>query len=144
LHIGGRDPGYDIKALHDGVRVIVHGVVQDALDFRATHGVNIVPLFSGSGIRIKILEALSVGCPVVSTTLGAEGLSVQHDEHLLIADEATTFARSCIALLQDPQRATAIGLAGRSLVSTHYTWNSAIHSITEFIDSVGPNPATPT
>jgi glycosyltransferase involved in cell wall biosynthesis len=132
LHIGGRNPGYDVKALHDGTSIVVHDHVDDAIRFRVDHGINIVPLFSGSGVRIKILESFAASCPVVSTSRGAEGLSVVNGTHLLIEDDHRSFAMACVALLTDASRADALAAAGHQLVRDEFTWDAAITKIMAF------------
>jgi polysaccharide biosynthesis protein PslH len=83
--------------------------------------VMIVPVFSGGGMRIKILDAMAAGKAVVSTTIGAEGLDVRNGENILIADDVDAFAAAVRTLLDDPERARAIGEAGRSLVAKRYS-----------------------
>ncbi|RPI67346.1 MAG: glycosyltransferase, partial [Ignavibacteriae bacterium] len=141
LHIGGRAPSYDVSALHNGSSVIVHGPVENATEFRRAHGINIVPLFSGSGVRIKILEAFAAQCPIVSTTLGAEGLPVTHDHHLMIADDVQPFAQACIDVMHDGAHALRLGRAGRELVAASFSWQTAVASMVDF---VGSNPVAPT
>lgn len=132
LHIGGRNPNYDIKGLHDGRHIMVHDRVEDASQFRIEHGINIVPLFSGSGVRIKILEALAAACPVVSTSRGAEGLPVVNGEHVIIEDDHQRFAAACVMLLKNTDRANALGHAGYELVRTSFTWEAAIKKMVAF------------
>ncbi len=86
-------------------------------------GVFIVPLRSGSGVRVKILNALAMGLPVVSTSLGAEGMDVRSGEHLLIADGAAEFARAVVTVLREPELADRLGRSGRELVCKKYSWN---------------------
>jgi glycosyltransferase involved in cell wall biosynthesis len=84
--------------------------------------VAIVPLRSGGGTRLKILEAMAAGAPVVSTTVGAEGLDVNDGRDILIADEPQAFAAAVLRLLSDlPQRRT-LQEAARRLVETRYDW----------------------
>jgi len=83
----------------------------------------VVPLLSGGGTRLKILEAMSMQLPVVSTTIGAEGLGCQPGEHLLIADSHQEFAHSVISLLRDPQQRRLLGDNARAWVCTSMDWN---------------------
>jgi glycosyltransferase involved in cell wall biosynthesis len=83
---------------------------------------SIVPLRVGSGTRLKIYEALAMGQPVVSTTIGAEGLDLTPGVHFLQADTPDSFAAAVISLLRDPARRAALGHAGRHLVATRYAW----------------------
>jgi glycosyltransferase involved in cell wall biosynthesis len=83
----------------------------------------IVPLRCGTGTRIKILEALAYGMPVVTTSKGAEGLAVEHGQHLLIADEPDDFARAIVQLMRDDGFAMELGARGRTLIEARYTWD---------------------
>ncbi len=81
----------------------------------------LVPIRSGGGTRVKILEAFALGRPVVSTTIGAEGLAVEHNRHLLIADEPDAFARACITLLNDREMAERLCTEASSWVQKHHS-----------------------
>jgi polysaccharide biosynthesis protein PslH len=83
----------------------------------------VVPLRIGGGTRLKIFEALAMGKPVVSTTIGAEGLPVVSGEHLLLADGPAPFAEAVIALLRDADRRRRLGEAGRRLVEERFSWS---------------------
>lgn len=92
----------------------------------ATHldvsSVFICPLFFGSGTRLKLLEAFSAGIPVVSTTIGAEGLNAQHGEHLLLADDALGFVRSITELIEDSSVANRLRTQARQFVVQKFDW----------------------
>lgn len=129
LHIAGRNPGSEILQLHNGHSIIVHGEIESASEFRAQHAISIVPLFSGSGIRIKILEALAAKQAVVSTSIGAEGLNVEHGQHLTIADTAEEFANACLWLLDHSDQAQIMGNRGAELIASNYSWESSIRAL---------------
>jgi polysaccharide biosynthesis protein PslH len=82
----------------------------------------IAPILSGTGTRIKLLEAMAHGMPVVSTTKGAEGLPVEHGKHLLLADDPADFASAVCELLNDERLACRLGSAGRRLIEERFTW----------------------
>jgi len=86
--------------------------------------VAVAPVRFGTGMRGKVLEALAMGRPVVTTTLGAAGLDARHGEHLLIANDATSFAAAVTRLLEDDGFARALGSAGRRLVETRFDWDA--------------------
>jgi glycosyltransferase involved in cell wall biosynthesis len=90
FHIAGRNMPSEIFALNDE-KIIVHGEVESAHEFMNSHGIMLVPLLSGSGVRIKIIEGLSQGNCILSTSIGAEGLFSSGDEHILIADNKKAF-----------------------------------------------------
>ncbi len=105
-------------------RVRLTGEVEDALPEIAASRVAIAPILSGSGTRLKILEAWMAGTPVVSTVLGAEGLSYQDGEHLIAVDGAARFGAAIGRLLGDPELAARIGQAGRSHCKRRFTWEA--------------------
>jgi len=84
----------------------------------------VAPIFSGSGTRLKILEYLAAGRPVVATPKAAEGLAVEHGRHLLLAD-GTAFAEALVRLARDRGYAEALAQAGRELVATRYSWDAS-------------------
>ena len=106
-------------------RIEVQGEVDDAVREIARAKVAVVPLLAGSGTRLKILEAWAAGVPVVSTTIGAEGLPAHDGEHLLLADGATAFAGAVSRLLACKESRARVGSAGRLLMEREFTWESA-------------------
>lgn len=106
-------------------RITVRGAVDDAVGELARARVAVVPVLAGSGTRLKILEAWAAGLPVVSTTVGAEGLSARHGEHLLVADGAAAFAEAVTRLLASPALRASLGNAGRLLLEKEFTWETA-------------------
>jgi glycosyltransferase involved in cell wall biosynthesis len=103
--------------------VEVAGYVADPEPYLAETAAFVVPLHAGGGMRVKILEAWRWGLPVVSTTIGAEGIHYENGRDLLIADSPTAFAEAVIRLLCEPKLADNIGRAGRQTVETHYDWH---------------------
>jgi glycosyltransferase involved in cell wall biosynthesis len=106
-------------------RIEVKGEVDDAIGELARAKVAVVPLLAGSGTRLKILEAWAAGVPVVSTSLGAEGLPVRDGEHLLLADGAAAFADAVSRLLACTELRERLGSAGRLLMEKEFTWETA-------------------
>jgi glycosyltransferase involved in cell wall biosynthesis len=101
------------------------GYVEDAVAALAQSQVAVVPVLAGSGTRIKILEAWAARTPVVSTTIGAEGLEGRDREHLLLADDPESFTAAVSELLALPDDRARIGAAGRRLYEEQYTWQAA-------------------
>ncbi len=124
LVIVGRSPTPAVRALARQHRVDVTGRVDDVRPHMHSAAVYIVPLRIGGGTRLKIFEAMAMGKAVVSTTVGAEGLPVVHGEHLLLADEPSTFARNVIRLLRDVDRRRRFEHAARALVVGRYDWSA--------------------
>ena len=106
-------------------RIELLGPVDDAVLELARARVAIVPLLAGSGTRIKIIEAWAAGTPVVSTTIGAEGLSARGGEHLLLADRPKDFAAAVSRLLSDAALRDRIGRTGRYLFDCEFNWQAA-------------------
>ena len=119
----GRNPSERLRAAAARVGgVTVTGTVNDVRPSVAEGSVYVVPLRAGGGTRLKIFEALAMARPVVSTTVGAEGLGIGHGRHYTCADDPRAFADAVVGLLRDPQRRAALGAAGRHLVETCYSW----------------------
>lgn len=129
LRLIGKNPHAVAPVLRDLPRVDVTGQVQDAVTELARCCIAIVPLLSGSGTRLKILEAWAAARAVVSTPIGAEGLSSKSGSNLIIADTPATFVESVCQLLGSELRRRQIGLAGRQTYEQEYTWESAWPSL---------------
>jgi sugar transferase (PEP-CTERM/EpsH1 system associated) len=123
LAVVGRKPSRRLIALSAGLPEIQFtGWVEDVRPYVMKRAVYIVPLRIGGGTRLKIFEAMSMGKPVVSTSIGAEGLPVRNGEHLLLADDPAKFADLTVRLLWDAARRRQIGMAARHLVEENYSW----------------------
>jgi glycosyltransferase involved in cell wall biosynthesis len=103
--------------------IIVTGFVEDVRPYVWRAGVYVVPLRMGSGTRLKILEALAMNMPVVTTSIGTEGIRVEHNMSALIADTPSAFAASVIRLLRDAALRSSLAAAGKTLVHREYDWN---------------------
>ena len=119
----GRNPTSRLREIAERVGgVTVTGTVDDVRPSIAEAAVYVVPLRAGGGTRLKIFEALAMGRPVVSTTVGAEGLGIGPGRHYVCADDPGDFAGAVVALLRDPDRRRQLGDAGRRLVESCYSW----------------------
>jgi len=116
---GGPELLAELRA--DEPRIVAHGRVPDVATHLAAARAVVVPLRAGGGTRIKVLEALAHGRPVVATTLGAEGLDLTGGTHLLLADTAPGLASQLESLLTDPDLAARLAAAGRTRVAEAYT-----------------------
>jgi polysaccharide biosynthesis protein PslH len=121
----GMNPEFVREFTSGDPRIDVRGSVVDAVTELARARIAVVPLLSGSGTRLKILEAWAAGLPVVSTTIGAEGLGARDGEHLLIGDSAAAFAGAVSRLLTCNQLRATLGEAGRLLLEKEFTWEKA-------------------
>ena len=124
--IVGRNPSDAVLRLSQrNADVEVTGRVEDIRPYLAKASVYVVPLRIGGGTRIKIFEAMAANRAVVSTTIGAEGLPLKHDENVILADGAAAFAESVVRLLEDASARKKLANAGHTLVKENYTWDVA-------------------
>jgi glycosyltransferase involved in cell wall biosynthesis len=135
LLIVGRDPPPRVRELAaSGVEVT--GEVPDVAPYFARATVAVVPLRSGGGSRLKVLEALAAGRAVVSTSVGAEGLELEHGVHLLLEDEPGAFAAATLRLLDDAELRARLAAAGHRRVEEHYDWRVLGERLEELLRSV--------
>lgn len=104
--------------------LVFTGVVQDVVQYLVTSDVAIAPLLRGSGSRLKVLEYLSCGLPVVSTSMGVEGLNVENGSNVLIEDDLDEFHTKVIELLRDENLRASLGRSSRELVVRDYDWGA--------------------
>lgn len=121
LEIVGRNPPAPVRQLA-GPGISVTGRVPDLATHFAAAAVVVAPLLSGSGTKLKVLEAMAAGRPVVATAVGAEGIDARAGEHLRVADSPAAFADAVVDLLTDPSEAARIGRNGRELAARRYSW----------------------
>jgi polysaccharide biosynthesis protein PslH len=112
-------------------RIDLRGPVDDAIEALARAKVAVVPILSGSGTRVKILEAWAAATAVVSTPLGAEGLAGRDGEHLLVAESAGDFAAAVSRLLGSTEECARLASAGRHLYERGYTWEAGWEKLRE-------------
>lgn len=129
----GRNPPPKIVELGNVDGVTVTGTVDDVRPYIKQANVFIVPLRIGGGSRLKILEALAMKKPVVSTSVGAEGLDVTDGRELLLADRPEQFAKQIDVLLSDRAKARRLGEAGRTLVERRYGWDALSIKLENFM-----------
>lgn len=121
LQIVGSTNGVALDTWPTDESVTFTGLLRDVRPTVAQSWVSVVPLRLGAGTRLKIIESMALGTPVISTRKGAEGLDVTHGENILIADDPRLFARAVVALLQDPALRTRLSHGGRKLVAEKYS-----------------------
>lgn len=123
----GRNPPDHIRALtNSDPSIEVTGTVPDVRPYLARASIMVLPLRVGGGTRIKVFEAMAAGLAVVSTHVGAEGLPVKHDEHIMFADSATDFSDRVCELFENRQKLRDIANNSVQLVRAKFSWNAAV------------------
>jgi len=123
--IGGRNASHSTINSLKGTNVIFEGEINDAVDFTSSMTVMVAPLFAGSGMRIKIIEAMSTGVPVVASTVAAKGIAVTDNKDILLADNKEAFATAVCRMLKDSREHDRIAANAQSLLKERYD-NSSI------------------
>ncbi len=118
--VGGSNPPSGFEKRLSGEGVTFSGRVPDAQAFFASGAAMVVPLLSGGGMRVKILEAMALGVPIVSTRLGATGIAARDGVEIRLADEPDAMAAACVEVLSDPKGALRLGRAGRDCVLARF------------------------
>ncbi len=134
LVIAGRRPAPEIQRLAErdsGIRVT--GTVDDIRPYLWDSAVSIVPLRIAGGTRLKIYEAMAAKIPVVSTSIGAEGLDIRNGEDIEIADTPADFAERCLALLDDPAARKRMADVAFSIVASRYSWEIVSRKFEELL-----------
>jgi glycosyltransferase involved in cell wall biosynthesis len=123
--VGSRPPDRLLALNNAGMGINVTGYVQDPTPYLERTGVMVVPLLAGGGMRVKILNALAQGLPIVSTSLGCESIAVTHGQDIMIADNPRDFAEAVLQVLDDPEFAVQLGHNGRRLAEQQYDYRQA-------------------
>jgi len=134
LRITGRTTGVDLRGVEDCPGIELTGYVADIRDVLYKSAACIVPLRHGGGSRLKILEAMAAGVPVVSTSKGAEGMGHVAGEHLLVADGPRDFASAVERVLTDPGLAARLAASARKLVEERYGWKKIGESFADVVE----------
>lgn len=135
LYLAGRNmPKWLLKKKKKNVEIV--GEVPDAHEFVNQHNVAIVPLFSGSGMRIKIIESMALGKTVITTLVGAEGIQYTEFDNIIIADNVPKMVENICRLYKHPEEAEAIGLNARRLVEDLYDNKKIISRLEIFYDEI--------
>jgi glycosyltransferase involved in cell wall biosynthesis len=139
--IVGRKPSAEVlKLAEQDAGITVTGTVPDVRPYLWASGVSVVPLRIGGGTRLKIYEAMAAKSPLVSTSVGAEGLAYSNGETIRIADSPQDFAAQCLDLLASPQGAARMVQAAWQMVEARFTWDKVAEKFEEFLEKA-PRPA---
>jgi len=144
LSVVGRRPSRKLLALaKNNPAVRVTGAVDDIRPYVHEAAVYVVPLRIGGGTRIKIFEAMAMGSGVVSTSVGAEGLPVKHEENILLADSPEDFAARTVALITQSAERERLGRAARILVESRYGWPEVTDVLERALMQVAESRSSP-
>ncbi len=138
LTLLGKDPAPELRAIaaDSTSGVVVTGLVDDTRPYLHKATVFVCPLRSGSGTRFKLMEALACGLPVVTTSVGCEGLDPVDGEHMLLADTPQAFAQAVLRLIDDPERATQLAVQGRQWVVENHAWDHSAALVAEVYEKL--------
>ncbi|MBN8591904.1 MAG: glycosyltransferase [Anaerolineae bacterium] len=139
--IGARPPESIIERAKADPSLTVTGYVDDPLPYLQDASMMIVPLKAGGGMRVKILNALAQGIPMVTTTVGCEGIAVTPDKDILIADEPAAFAEASLRLLTDADLNQRISQNGRDMVMQRYDYREAVKPLDDVYAEIVAKPA---
>lgn len=135
LYIVGQDPPRKVQLLANA-NIVVTGFVPNIRDYYLKSAVAVSPIRFGAGTLNKILEPLALGVPVVSTSIGFEGLQLRDQEHILVADEPEKFAQAVVKILMNHELRRKLSENGKQVVQNLYGWNTVVHQLESVYESV--------
>lgn len=138
LTIIGKNPPEDFiaSAAQDPHHIQVTGYVEDLKPYFEASAIMVVPVRAGGGMRVRILEAFARGMPLVTTTVGLEGIAAVDGQEVIVRDDAETYARAVVELLNDPSTQAQLALAGRLLAEARYDWQVALKAMDRVFSGV--------
>jgi glycosyltransferase involved in cell wall biosynthesis len=139
LHVAGRNTPPSLFQ-QEWPNVIIHGEVENGIEFMAQYMAMVVPLFSGSGMRVKILEGMALGKVIITTSMGKEGIHAEDGKHLLEGNTADEFVEKIAQLVLNKVDKAAIGKAARTFVEQHYDHGVNALKLLEKYKSLKNNP----
>lgn len=125
FHVVGKNPDARLKSCADATNgIVLRGYVEDLEDEFRSARVCVAPLLFGSGMKVKVLNAMARGLPIVTTSIGAEGIDVVHEQHLMCVDDSDTMAQYILKLLDNEAAWFRLSTESRDLISQKYTWRA--------------------
>ena len=135
FYIVGRNPSPEVVSLAERPGVTVTGAVPDTRGWVAGATVYVVPMRMGGGVRLKVLQAMSMGCAIVSTPMGAEGIFLRPNKDLMLARTPIDFALNILALLHNRSQRLELGTSARERALDRYTWDKLLPTLDEVYPS---------
>jgi polysaccharide biosynthesis protein PslH len=139
LFVVGNRPHARLDKLRQRDDIEITGYVQDVLPFLQSAMVYVAPLRMGSGTRLKLLQAMAVGCAIVATSVGAQGLDVTSGREMMLADTSESFAQATVSLLRDADLRVKMGEAARKVVCDKYDWSVIVPKLLAVYKDIGAN-----
>lgn len=136
LTIVGNNPPPAVRALESDERITVTGFVPDTRPYLGSASVALAPLLVAAGTQFKVLEALAMGLPTVTTPRCCRALGLQDGTHLLVGEGSQAYADAVVKLLEDPQLSHRLGSAGRQFVTQHFSWTSAANQLNKLYHTI--------
>jgi sugar transferase (PEP-CTERM/EpsH1 system associated) len=138
----GTRPHRRVRSLADGGAIIVQEDVPDVGTVLAGATVAVAPMHAGSGQPLKILEAMACGTPVVATSIAASGLDAEPGRHLLVGDDAESFAAAVVRVLAEPDLARSLAEEARRLMEARYTWEQSVATLESIYSTIASTDST--
>jgi glycosyltransferase involved in cell wall biosynthesis len=132
FHIAGRNAPTSFKHKLNRKNVVFHGQVENAAEFSKKYNIMISPLLTGSGMRVKLVEAMALRKPIVSTYIGAEGIPAVNQTHMYLAHNEKDFSENVVELLKSPEKCRLLAENSRKLVEKHFDNTQIISGLLDF------------
>lgn len=136
FYVVGRNPSAYISTLKDDSNIIVTGSVDDVRKYLTKGSIFVTPMISGTGIKNKILEAMSMELPVISTSCGISGINGENHVHFLLADTPDEFKDNILKLIHDEKLREKIGSEARIFVENNYSWKTSMTKLDDIISNL--------
>lgn len=136
LYIAGRNASRDAIRMFNQAGIKYLGEVENAYEFMQSRQIMVVPLLSGSGMRVKIIEGMALGKCIISTSIGAEGIDVSDNDNILLADSPSEFTRLTLKMLDNTKRCTEIGTNARTFAKAHYDNLKIAQNLVDFYEEI--------
>jgi len=139
FHIIGINPPPKILKLNKDKNIIVKGPVEDLKYYLQNSACFVCPIRSGAGLQNKILEAMALGLPVITTSIGFEGIKAKEGEDLLVADEPEDFAEKIIRVIKGKSLRNSLSQSARKFIVERYNWKDIIKKLEDIFIKVRSN-----
>lgn len=136
FHVAGEGLSESFRNRYSSDQIHYLGFVDDINSLRQKASVFVAPLLSGSGMKLKILEALAAGLPTVTTRFGAEGIDIEDGTHYLHADSEQQFEKAVSSLIEDKDLRDKLSLNGKMRIRNKYSWEQKAHELSDFLESI--------